>query len=92
MLTQEFEEGERVIAYASSRTLNPAEKNYSAIELECLTVVWEIREMRGYLEGYEFIILTDHQPLRWLKTFESLTGRLGRWRFELQQYTFEARY
>lgn len=91
VLTQYFPEGERVIAYAS-RTLNQAERNYSATELECLAVVWGIRRMRGYLEGYQFTVLTDHQSLRWLQKLESPTGRLGRWMFELQQYQFNVQY
>jgi len=91
VLTQHFEDGERVIAYAS-RTLNGAERNYSATELECLAVVWGIRHFRGYLEGYEFTVITDHQALRWLQKLESPTGRLGRWMLELQQYSFDVKY
>ena len=91
VLTQEFDEGERVIAYAS-RTLNPAERNYSATELECLAVVWGIRRMRDYLEGYRFYVITDHQSLKWLRRLESPSGRLSRWLCELQQYDFEIQY
>lgn len=91
VLTQHFSEGERVIAYAN-RTLNGAEKNYSATELECLAVIWGIRKMRGYLEGYHFTVITDHQALKWLQQLESPSDRLGRWMFELQQYSFEIRY
>ncbi|XP_039306054.1 uncharacterized protein K02A2.6-like [Solenopsis invicta] len=91
VLTQYFPEGERVIAYAS-RTLNNAERNYSATELECLAVLWGIRRMRDYLEGYRFKVVTDHQSLRWLQKLDSPTGRLGRWAFELRQFDFEVQY
>lgn len=91
ILTQEFDEGERVIAYAS-RTLNPAERNYSATELECLAVVWGIRRIRDYLEEYRFTVITDHQSLKWLRRIESPSGRLSRWLCELQQYDFDVQY
>ncbi|XP_032686576.1 uncharacterized protein LOC116851354 [Odontomachus brunneus] len=91
VLTQHLDEGECVIAYAS-RSLNKAEKDYSATELECLAVVWGIRRMRGYLEGYTFTVVTEHQSLRWLQRLEAPTGRLARWLFELQEFDFEVRY
>jgi len=72
--------------------LNTAEKNYSATELECLAVVWRIRRMKNYLEGYAFTVIIDHQALRWLQKLELPTGRLGRWVFELQQYDFDVKY
>ncbi|XP_032689013.1 uncharacterized protein LOC116852603 [Odontomachus brunneus] len=89
ILTQHLEDGECVISYASRR-LNPAERNYSATELEGLAVLWGIRHLRRYLEGYTFTLLTDHQSLQWLRRLESPTGRLARWLFELQQFDFKA--
>lgn len=91
VLTQESTEGERVIAYAS-RSTNNTERNYSATELECLAVVWGVRYFRRYLEGYRFIVVSDHHPLKWLQKLESPTGRIARWLLELQQHNYEIRY
>lgn len=59
LLTQYFPDEERVIAYAN-QSLNQAEKNYSTPELECLALIWSIRRMRDYPEGYPFTVITDH--------------------------------
>jgi hypothetical protein len=91
VLTQNLDNHERVIAYAS-RGLNAAEKNYSPTEKECLAIIWGIRKMRPYLEGYNFHIVTDHLSLKWLNSIENPTGRIARWALELQQYSFDIQY
>jgi len=90
-LTQETERGEKVISY-SNRTLNGAEKNYSTTEKECLAIVWAIRKLKPYLEGYHFKKVTDHKALKWLNSKESPSGTITRWVLELQQYDFEIAY
>ena len=58
-----LEQGGHVIAYAS-RVLTKAEANYSAIQRECLAVVYGIRQFRHYLLGRSFQLWTDHKPLQ----------------------------
>lgn len=87
VLTQTIDNVEHVISYAS-RSLLPAERNYSTTEKECLAVIWAIGKYRAYLEGYRFTVITDHSSLRWLHNLKNPTGRLARWSLSLLEYDF----
>ncbi|GBM92728.1 Retrovirus-related Pol polyprotein from transposon 17.6 [Araneus ventricosus] len=48
----------------ASRLLNSAERSYSTTEREELAVVWALNKFRGYVEGSEITVASDHQQLK----------------------------
>ncbi|XP_061708233.1 uncharacterized protein K02A2.6-like [Cydia pomonella] len=89
-------DGERPVAYAS-RTLNAAEKGYSQIEREALSIIFGVRKFHQYLYGREFTLRTDHKPL--VSIFGEKKGipvmaasRLQRWAVLLAGYNFNIEY
>ena len=86
VLMQPDEHGKnRVIAYAS-RTLNPAESNYSVIHQETLAVVWALKHFRDIILGYEITVFTDPAAVTELFKGRNLTGKLARWYLTIQEY------
>ena len=71
-----------------SRKLKPAETRYSAIERECLALVWAVKRLHVFLYGREFVLQTDHQPLRYLDRTKYENDRVMRWALTLQLYRF----
>jgi len=88
VLTQEYDDGPHVIAYAS-RMFDPREAAYSVTERECLAVLYGLEHFRGYVEGYKITIVTDHSSLMWLNRMKDPFGRLARWAVRLQQFDYD---
>ena len=82
---------EHPVEYAS-RLLSSAERNYSTTEREALAVVWALNKFRGYVEGSEITVASDHQPLKWLMSLKFPSGRLARWALQLQSYNLKIEY
>lgn len=82
---------EEVLCFAS-RSLNKAERNYSATELECLAVVWAVEKWRYNLEGRFFTVVTDHSSLVWVFKTQKPNTRLIRWAPRLHEFSFAVEY
>ena len=74
------------VAYAS-RKLLPREKRLSAIEKECLTIVFAVQRFHFYLVGREFILEVDHKPLIHMNSCKN-NSKVVRWSLALQCYKF----
>ena len=72
----------------ASKKLNPAERNYSPIEKECLAVVFGVQKYSQFLLGRHFRVQTDHSPLQWLHRIKPQSPKLMRWAMQLQAYDF----
>ena len=87
---------ERPVGYAS-RTLSPAEKNYSQLEREGLACVFGIKRFHAYLFGHSFELVTDHKPLLALlnqhkSTSEQASARIRRWSLFMATYEYTIRF
>jgi hypothetical protein len=91
VLSQKVDGQFRPIAYFS-KSMNSAQRNYSASERELLAVVESFKHFRQYLLGRRFTAITDHQALVWLSKLKEPAARLARWLIALREYEFDIEY
>ena len=93
VLEQKHNEHWSPIAYAS-RALNSAEMNYCPLERETLAIVYACERFHEYVYGQEFVVVSDHQPLKSIfnKALAKSPARLQRFRLRLQKYSFNVEY
>jgi hypothetical protein len=97
MMTHVMDDGsERPVAMAS-RSLNQAERNYSQLEKEALSIIFGVKKLHKYIYGKKFVILTDHKPLSILLGPKTgiptlAAARLQRWSLILSAYDYEIEY
>ena len=85
VLMQDSGDRLRPIAF-ESRSLNPAEQNYSTTEKELLALLHCCKIWRHYFEDSKWVIQGDHRPLQWLfEPGRELTRRQARWVGYLQE-------
>ncbi len=88
----QVQEGEEHPVLYISRKLTKAERNYATVEREALAIKWAVLELRYYLLGRKFTLLTDHAPLQWMAKAKDTNARVTRWFLALQDFCFVVRH
>ncbi|KAA3677466.1 uncharacterized protein DEA37_0014526 [Paragonimus westermani] len=97
VILHQFPDGHQKAISHASRTLLPAERNYSQIEKEGLALIFAVKKFHKMLHGRRFTLCTDHKPL--LSILAPPKGipvhtanRLQRWATLLIGYDFVLKY
>jgi transposase InsO family protein len=81
-------QGGRPIAY-ESRKFNSAAYNYDTGEQELLAIVYALQKFRCYVEGTDFRLVSDHEPLTYLDKQPRLSRKQARWYEFLRPFTYK---
>jgi hypothetical protein len=72
-----------------SRTLNPAQRNYTVTDKETLSIVELLKEYRNILYGHKIRVYTDHKNI----TQPNIASqRIMRWRTIMEEFAIELIY
>ncbi|XP_076940379.1 uncharacterized protein LOC143609533 [Bidens hawaiensis] len=84
-------QGGRPNAYFSEK-LTGAKLRYSTYDLEFYAVVQAVKHWRHYLFHKEFVLFTDQDSLRHIRTQDKISHKHGRWLAFLEKFTFVVKH
>ena len=83
--------GERPIAFASQK-LTGSQLNWAIIEKEAFAIIWALDRFRNILYGAHISIMSDHNPLQYIRESAPKSAKLMRWALALQEFDVEIHY
>ena len=91
VLSQIQDGQEKVIAYGAKKLL-AREKNYSSNKGELLAIIFFLNQWKYYLMGRPFVLRTDHEAMKWIRTMHEPRGMVLRWLEMLSNYQFSIEF
>jgi len=79
-------ENKSQVIYDASKTLDPAQINYTTTEKELLAIVFALHKFRSYLIGTKVIVFSDYSALKHLLSKKESKPYLIRWILLLQEF------
>ena len=91
VLTQVQDDIEKPIHYLSHK-LSKTQCNYPIIQKEMYSIVYALNKLDHYLNGSEFVIKTDHKPLKYLFSAPMKNKRIQLWSIVISGYNCTIEY
>ncbi|GJS14118.1 reverse transcriptase domain-containing protein [Tanacetum coccineum] len=82
--------GKQLPVYFVSRALRGPEINYTSIEKLVLALLSASRQLKRYFQAHTIVVITD-QPIKQLLSKSEISGRMLKWKFELEGYDIQYR-
>ncbi|GJR83040.1 reverse transcriptase domain-containing protein [Tanacetum coccineum] len=82
--------GKQMPVYFVSRALRGSEINYTPMEKLVLALLSASRRLKRYFQAHTIVVITD-QPIKQLLSNSEITGRMLKWKFELEGYDIQYR-
>ncbi|GJU22725.1 reverse transcriptase domain-containing protein [Tanacetum coccineum] len=83
-------EGKQMPVYFVSRALRGPEINYTPMEKLVLSLLSASKRLKRYFQAYAIVVIT-YQPIKQLLSNSEITGRMLKWKFELEGYDIQYR-
>ncbi|GJS34313.1 reverse transcriptase domain-containing protein [Tanacetum coccineum] len=83
-------EGRQIPVYFVSRTLRGPEVNYTPMEKLVLALLSASKRLKRYFQAHTVVVITN-QPIKQLLSSSKISGRMLKWKFELEGYDIQYR-